>query len=85
MNVIVNDRTHLGQLGVVLAIMVAMSVGLLRWAKQQGMVVAASRSRDEGRGAKSAPSDRSRAPDFDLVPSRARASAGCWNPSRTVV
>jgi hypothetical protein len=37
MNVIVNDRTHLGQLGVVLAIMVAMSVGLLRWAKQQGM------------------------------------------------
>ena len=36
MNIIVNDRTHLGQLGVVLAIMVAMSVGLLRWAKQQG-------------------------------------------------
>ena len=36
MNVIVNDRTHLGQLAVVLAIMVAMSVGLLRWAKQQG-------------------------------------------------
>jgi magnesium transporter len=36
MNVIVNDRTHLGQLAVVLAIMVVMSVGLLRWAKQQG-------------------------------------------------
>jgi len=36
MNIIVNDRTHLGQLAVVLAIMVAMSVGLLRWAKQQG-------------------------------------------------
>ena len=36
MNVIVNDRTHLGQLAVVLAIMVVMSVGLLRWARQQG-------------------------------------------------
>jgi magnesium transporter len=36
MNVIVNDRTHLGQLAGVLAIMVVMSVGLLRWAKQQG-------------------------------------------------
>jgi Mg2+ and Co2+ transporter CorA len=36
MNVIVNDHTHLGQLAVVLAIMVIMSVGLLRWAKQQG-------------------------------------------------
>jgi Mg2+ and Co2+ transporter CorA len=36
MNVIVNDRTHLGQLAVVLAIMVVMSVALLRWAKQQG-------------------------------------------------
>ena len=36
MNVIVNDRTHLGQLGVVLAIMVVVSVGLLRWARQQG-------------------------------------------------
>jgi magnesium transporter len=36
MNVIVNDHTHLGQLAVVLAIMVVMSVGLLRWAKQQG-------------------------------------------------
>jgi magnesium transporter len=36
MNVIVNDRTHLGQLAVVLAVMVVMSVALLRWAKQQG-------------------------------------------------
>jgi Mg2+ and Co2+ transporter CorA len=36
MNVIVNDRTHLGQLAVVLAIMVVMSVALLRWAKRQG-------------------------------------------------
>jgi magnesium transporter len=36
MNVIVNDHTHLGQLAVVLAIMVVMSVGLLRWAKRQG-------------------------------------------------
>jgi Mg2+ and Co2+ transporter CorA len=36
MNVIVNDRTHLGQLAVVLAIMVVMSVALLRWARQQG-------------------------------------------------
>jgi magnesium transporter len=36
MNIIVNDRTHLGQLAVVLTIMVAISVGLLRWAKQQG-------------------------------------------------
>jgi magnesium transporter len=36
MNIIVNDRTHLGQLAVVLAIMVVVSVGLLRWAKQQG-------------------------------------------------
>jgi magnesium transporter len=36
MNIIVNDRTHLGQLAVVLAIMVAISVGLLRWAKRQG-------------------------------------------------
>jgi Mg2+ and Co2+ transporter CorA len=36
MNIIVNDHTHLGQLAVVLAIMVVMSVALLRWAKQQG-------------------------------------------------
>jgi magnesium transporter len=36
MNVIVNDRTHLGQLAVVLAIMVVISGILLRWAKQQG-------------------------------------------------
>jgi magnesium transporter len=36
MNIIVNDRTHLGQLAAVLAIMVVVSVGLLRWAKQQG-------------------------------------------------
>jgi magnesium transporter len=36
MNIIVNDRTHLGQLAVVLAIMVAISATLLRWAKRQG-------------------------------------------------
>jgi len=36
MNIIVNDRTHLGQLAVVLAIMVAISAILLRWAKRQG-------------------------------------------------
>jgi hypothetical protein len=36
MNVIVNERTHLGQLAVVLAIMVAISAVLLRWAKRQG-------------------------------------------------
>jgi magnesium transporter len=36
MNVIVNDRTHVGQLAVVLAVMVAMSLILLRWTKRQG-------------------------------------------------
>jgi magnesium transporter len=36
MNIIVNDRTHLGQLAMVLAIMAAISVILLRWAKRQG-------------------------------------------------
>jgi magnesium transporter len=36
MNIIVNDRTHLGQLAVVLAVMAAISAILLRWAKRQG-------------------------------------------------
>jgi magnesium transporter len=36
MNVIVNDRTHVGQLAVVLAVMAAMSMVLLRWTKRQG-------------------------------------------------
>jgi Mg2+ and Co2+ transporter CorA len=36
MNIIVNDATHWGQLAVVLAVMVAMSGTLLRWAKHQG-------------------------------------------------
>jgi magnesium transporter len=36
MNIIVNDRTHLGQLAVVLAVMVVISAILLRWAKRQG-------------------------------------------------
>jgi Mg2+ and Co2+ transporter CorA len=36
MNIIVNDRTHLGQLAVVLAVMVVISAVLLRWAKRQG-------------------------------------------------
>jgi magnesium transporter len=36
MNVIVNDRTQLGQLTVVLVIMTIISAILLRWAKQQG-------------------------------------------------
>ena len=36
MNVIVNDRTQLGQLTVVLVIMMIISAILLRWAKQQG-------------------------------------------------
>ena len=36
MNVIVNDRTHLGHLAVVLAVMAAMSGVLLRWTKRQG-------------------------------------------------
>jgi magnesium transporter len=36
MNVIVNEKTHYVQLAVVLAIMLAMSLALLRWARQQG-------------------------------------------------
>jgi magnesium transporter len=36
MNVIVNQRTHVVHLIVVLVIMVAMSAALLRWARQQG-------------------------------------------------
>ena len=36
MNLIVNDHTHSGQLAVVLAVMLAMSLILLRWAKRQG-------------------------------------------------
>jgi Mg2+ and Co2+ transporter CorA len=36
MNVIVNDRTHVGQLAVVLVVMAAMSMILLRWTKRQG-------------------------------------------------
>ena len=36
MNVIVNNSTHLGQLVVILAVMAAMSLILLRWAKHQG-------------------------------------------------
>jgi magnesium transporter len=36
MNVIVNDRTHVGQLAVVLVVMAAMSLVLLRWTKRQG-------------------------------------------------
>ena len=36
MNLIVNDSTHWGQLAVVLAVMVTMSLTLLRWAKRQG-------------------------------------------------
>jgi Mg2+ and Co2+ transporter CorA len=36
MNVIVNDHTHVVQLGVVLAVMAAMSLVLLRWTKRQG-------------------------------------------------
>jgi Mg2+ and Co2+ transporter CorA len=36
MNVIVNEKTHYLQLAVVLAIMLAMSAALLRWARQQG-------------------------------------------------
>jgi magnesium transporter len=36
MNIIVNDATHVGQLIVVLAVMVAMSTTLLVWAKRQG-------------------------------------------------
>ena len=36
MNIIVNSRTDFGQLAVVLAVMVAISAALLRWAKRQG-------------------------------------------------
>ncbi|HEY5990359.1 MAG TPA: magnesium transporter CorA family protein [Streptosporangiaceae bacterium] len=36
MNVIVNNRTHLVHLTVVLAVMAAMSAALLRWARRQG-------------------------------------------------
>jgi Mg2+ and Co2+ transporter CorA len=36
MNLIVNESTHWGQLAVVLAVMIAMSGTLLRWAKRQG-------------------------------------------------
>jgi magnesium transporter len=36
MNVIVNNRTHLVHLAVVLAVMAAMSAALLRWARRQG-------------------------------------------------
>ncbi len=36
MNVIVNDRTHLGWLLALLALMTGMSVWLLRWARRQG-------------------------------------------------
>jgi Mg2+ and Co2+ transporter CorA len=36
MNVIVNERTHVPQLLLVLALMVAMSATLLRWTKRQG-------------------------------------------------
>jgi Mg2+ and Co2+ transporter CorA len=36
MNIIVNESTHVGQLAVVLAIMVALSGILLRWTKRQG-------------------------------------------------
>ena len=36
MNVIVNSRTHLVHLAIVLAVMAAMSAALLRWTKRQG-------------------------------------------------
>ncbi len=36
MNVIVNERTHYPQLGLLLALMLAISLTLLRWAKRQG-------------------------------------------------
>jgi hypothetical protein len=36
MNVIVNQHTHVPQLLLVLALMVAMSATLLRWTKRQG-------------------------------------------------
>lgn len=36
MNVIVNDETHYGQLAILLAVMLAMSIALLIWAKRKG-------------------------------------------------
>jgi Mg2+ and Co2+ transporter CorA len=36
MNVIVNAKTHVGQLAVILAIMLVISVVLLRYTKRQG-------------------------------------------------
>jgi Mg2+ and Co2+ transporter CorA len=36
MNVIVNDRTHVVQLAVLLVVMALMSLVLLRWTKRQG-------------------------------------------------
>ena len=36
MNVIVNDRTDWPSLGILLAVMIALSLVLLRWAKRQG-------------------------------------------------
>jgi hypothetical protein len=36
MNIIVNDRTDFPHLAVVVAAMMAISIILLRWAKQQG-------------------------------------------------
>jgi magnesium transporter len=36
MNLIVNNQTHVAQLAAVLAVMVAMSAALLRWARRQG-------------------------------------------------
>jgi Mg2+ and Co2+ transporter CorA len=36
MNLIVNDETHVPQLVLVLAIMVGISLWLLRWARRQG-------------------------------------------------
>jgi cell division protein FtsL len=36
MNIIVNDRTHIPQLIVVLSVMIVMSALLLTWAKRRG-------------------------------------------------
>lgn len=36
MNVIVNDRTRVGQLAVIVLVMVAMSAILLHWARRRG-------------------------------------------------
>ena len=36
MNVIVNDETQLGLLAIALAVMIAISLLLLRWARRQG-------------------------------------------------